>query len=182
MQLNLAEPTERYPILRLVSKENQWEMGIHRYPALESEGLRVSCGRIGSSIYLKGGYVCGVDGYLLKETTLALIGIVSSWPESMTNEEADRSLPTPTDIPKDPYRVLSRLQRDSTKHVDILSSIQDPRTNEVIVECIIEMGNGLFGWNPYRGFEAETCQEVARKVIEAQKSSGVENLALYEVD
>jgi hypothetical protein len=89
MDLYLAEPNLDYSILRLESQKSNWEMGI--YPTLY--GTRVSCGRIGSQLYLKGGYCCGTSPTLLMEATLCISTILSSFPELATMHDVESVLP-----------------------------------------------------------------------------------------
>lgn len=72
MDLNVAEPNVNYSMLRLQSENGIWEMGI--YPTMY--GTRVSCGRIGSDFYIKGGYCCGACGAFsqIESKCLCLIG------------------------------------------------------------------------------------------------------------
>jgi hypothetical protein len=89
MDLYLSTPDINYPILRLESQNKIWEMGI--YPTMY--GTRVSCGKIGSHTYLKGGYCCGISPTLLMEVAIAVSIILSSFPESATMNEVDSVLP-----------------------------------------------------------------------------------------
>jgi hypothetical protein len=89
MKLHHTEPNSAYSILRIASENNIWEMGI--YPTLY--GNRVSCGKVGSNTYLKGGYCCGMDGLLLMEVTLNVALILGSFPESATMTEVNAALP-----------------------------------------------------------------------------------------
>jgi hypothetical protein len=88
MKLHFAEKTINYPMLRLASENNLWEMGI--YPTIY--GTRVSCNRIGSQVYLKAGYCCGTIGSLIMEVTLAIAVILISFSEEATNGDLEFAL------------------------------------------------------------------------------------------
>lgn len=88
MQLRQADINTSYSMLRLVSENSVWEVGI--YPTLY--GARVSCGRIGQYTYLKGGYCCGAQGYLLMVVFMSVAFILQSFPESATMKEVDNAL------------------------------------------------------------------------------------------
>lgn len=89
MQLKLAEKTLNYPMLRLISENDVWEMGL--YPVIY--GVRVSCNRIGSGTYLKGGYCCGRSPLLVMEVCLAIALILSTFDESAEEWKVDLVLP-----------------------------------------------------------------------------------------
>jgi hypothetical protein len=90
MQLTLAPKSIGYPMLRLESAAKRWEMGV--YPTIY--GTRVSCGIVGSSYYVKGGYCCGTSGSLLMEVTVAIAAILSTFPESATHRDVEDFLPS----------------------------------------------------------------------------------------
>jgi hypothetical protein len=122
MKLKLATPTESYSMLRLESAEGQWEMGI--YPTLY--GTRVACGRIGSQLYLKGGYCCGTDSLLLMEVTVAIASILSTYPESATTHEVESYLPQWNLRPINLDDGLANLRRAMLGRSHLITQIDDP--------------------------------------------------------
>jgi hypothetical protein len=126
MKLHFAEKTINYPMLRLASENNLWEMGI--YPTIY--GTRVSCNRLGSQPYLKGGYCCGTIGSLIMEVTLAIAVILISLSEEATNGEVESLLPDWNLCPISQDDGLEKLRRTVQSRLDLglpVSPVDDPQ-------------------------------------------------------
>jgi hypothetical protein len=95
MELRIAEATENYPIIRFLSEQDVWELGI--YPVMY--GYRVSCNRVASLSYLKGGYCAGADMGDVFKILLYLHDILEGQSESVTERTMNKVLPDWTKRP-----------------------------------------------------------------------------------
>jgi len=89
MELQYTAPTINYPIVRLISPNEVWEMGIY----LVLYGYRVGFGRVGSQIYLKGGYCAGSQLNNAIIILALLVDIFKPLDEQVTHEFAEKLLP-----------------------------------------------------------------------------------------
>ena len=81
MKLTIVENDTNYPILKIVSENNIWELGISQ-PTI-FKGLRVSAGLIGTESY-DINYCCGTDVYLAVEVLKQVVEIFYYLPEEIT--------------------------------------------------------------------------------------------------
>lgn len=89
MKFTKAEPDENFPIVRFVSENNVWEIGIR--PMMF--GHRVSAGLVGSGC-VEIDYCGGADGCFVIQLLATVVKIFSSLPETITLKEVKRFFPT----------------------------------------------------------------------------------------
>jgi len=83
-----AEPTGEYRVLRLVSEEGRWEIGLSRYQS----GVRLRMGPAGRPPKVMD-FCLGHDGRLYAPVLLAVVGILKGIPESASANEIDAGFP-----------------------------------------------------------------------------------------
>ncbi len=89
MKLIKTEPNENFDLARYVSENGEWEMGLMSM----IYGVRVCGNRVGSFAHVF--YYCaGADRGFISVLLLVMISILQSLPESISERELKRMLPS----------------------------------------------------------------------------------------